>query len=90
MGGEGEGEFDVFSGGILAGGTEVADEMMKLLEEEVGISQVVDGRVCFKGGVERKMETRVGEEKGQEDIVVLIEFLETAGEGVGRGRHGGS
>jgi len=37
MGGEGEGEFDVFSGDVLTGGTEVADEVMELLEGKVGI-----------------------------------------------------
>ena len=43
MGGEGEGEFDIFSGGILTRGAEVADEVMDLLEGKVSISEVVDG-----------------------------------------------
>ena len=37
MGSEGEGEFNVFSGGVLTGGTKVVDEVMELLEEKVGI-----------------------------------------------------
>ena len=35
VGGKGEGEFDVFSVGILAGGTKVAYKMVNLLEGEV-------------------------------------------------------
>jgi len=35
---EGEGEFDVVSGGILTGGAEVADEVMELLEGKVSVS----------------------------------------------------
>jgi len=35
-----------------------------------------------------KMEARIGEEEGQEDVVVFIEFLEATGESVGGGRHG--
>jgi len=38
MGSEGESEFNVHSGGVLSGGMEVADELMELLEREVGIS----------------------------------------------------
>jgi len=43
MGGEGEGEFDIFSGGILTRSVEVTDEVMNLLEGKVGVSEVVDG-----------------------------------------------
>ena len=32
-------------------------------------------------------EAGVGEKERQEDVVVLVEFLETGGEGVGGGRH---
>jgi len=42
VGSEGEGEFNVHSGGVLSGGTEVADELVELLEGKVGISKVVD------------------------------------------------
>jgi len=38
VGSEGEGEFDVGSGGVLAGGSEVTDELMNLLEGEVSLS----------------------------------------------------
>ena len=47
MGGEGEGEFDIFSGGIRTRGAEVVDEVMNLLEGKVSASEVVDGRMCF-------------------------------------------
>jgi len=35
------------------------------------------------------MEAGVGEEEGEEDVVILVEFLEAGGKGVGRGGHGG-
>jgi len=37
VGSEGEGEFNVFSGGILTGGTEIVDEMVELLEGKIGV-----------------------------------------------------
>ena len=46
--------------------------------------------ISVTGSIKRKVEMGVGEEEGQEDIVVLIEFLKMVGEGVGRGSHGGS
>jgi len=37
VGSEGEGEFNVFPGGVLTGGMEVADEMVELLEGKIGV-----------------------------------------------------
>jgi len=34
---EGEGKVNVHSGGVLSGGTEVADELVELLERKVGV-----------------------------------------------------
>ena len=47
MGGEGESKFNVFPGGILAGGAEVMDEMVDLLEGKVCAAKVVDRGVGF-------------------------------------------
>jgi len=33
------------------------------------------------------MEVRIGEEEGQEDVVVFVELLEATGESVGGGSH---
>ena len=38
MGSEGESQLDVLSGSVLSGGTEVADELVELLEREIGVS----------------------------------------------------
>jgi len=64
VGSEGESEFNVLSGGVLSGGTEVADELVELLEREIGVPQFIDGGVSFQGGVEGQVKARVGEEEG--------------------------
>jgi len=55
VGGKGEGKLNVFPGGILAGGTEVADEMVNLLEGKVCAAKVVDRGVGFQGVIEGNM-----------------------------------
>ena len=73
----------------MAGGTEVMDEMVDLLEGEVCTAKVVDRGIGFQGVVKGNMEAGVGKEEGEEDVVIFIEVLETRGKGVGRGRHDG-
>ena len=88
MGSESEGEFNVWSGGILAGGSEVMNKLMDLLEVEISLSQFVNGGVGLEGSTERGVEAGVSEKEREKDIVIFIVFLETAREGVGEGRHG--
>jgi len=64
VGCEGEGEFKIFLGGVLTGGTKVVDELMELLEVEVHFSQIVDGGVGLKSDIEGGMEAGISQEKG--------------------------
>jgi len=87
--GEGEGELNVFPGGVLAGGAEVTNEMVNLLEGKVCTAKVVDRGIGFQGIVKGNMKAGVSKEEGEEDIVIFVEVLETRGKGIGGGRHSG-
>ena len=89
MGGEGEGEFNVFPGGVLAGGAEVTDEMVDLLEGKVCAVKVVDWGIGFQGVIKGYVKAGVSKEEGKEDVVILVEVLETRSEDVGGGGHSG-
>jgi len=89
VGGEGESEFDVFPGGVLAGGVEVTDEMVDLLEGKVCAVKVVDWGIGFQGVIKGYVKAGVGKEEGKEDVVILVEVLETRSKDVGGVRHSG-
>jgi len=87
MGGKGESEFNVCAGCILARGSKVTNELVKLLDVEVCLPQLINRRVGFKGSVKGGVEVRVSEEEGEKNIVVFVVFLEVAGEGIRGGGH---
>jgi len=62
MGCEGEGEFNIFSGGILTWGTKIADELVELLKAEICFPQIVNGGVGLESGIEGGMEVGISQE----------------------------